>query len=201
MTDRLQKQMDFLLEIDKAKSIFRQTYLADGTRKENDAEHSWHIAIMAFTLQEYFGDDIDVLKVIKMLLMHDIIEIYAGDTYCYDAVGYLDKAERELASAKKIYALLPEDQRDEYMALWREFEAEESPEAAFAVILDRIQPLLIHFAAEGKSWREHGIHRSQVMKRNAFTFAHAPAEIQAFVLHLIDESVKRGYLAEDEPNT
>lgn len=163
---RFQKQMDFILEIDKAKNIFRQTYLSDGKRKENDAEHSWHAAIMAFVLAEYFGEDVDVLKTMKMMIMHDLIEIYAGDTYCYDEAENATKEEREMAAADKLYSLLPEDQAEEYKSLWLEFEAKESAESRFCEILDRLQPSMLNFATKGLSWKEHDIHLEQVLKRN-----------------------------------
>lgn len=162
---RFKKQMDFILEIDKAKNIFRQTYLSDGKRKENDAEHSWHTAVMAFVLAEYFGD-VDVLKTMKMMIMHDLIEIYAGDTYCYDEEGNTTKEEREAAAAERLYSLLPEDQAEEYKALWLEFEAKESAESRFCEILDRLQPSMLNFATKGLSWKEHDIHLDQVLKRN-----------------------------------
>ena len=190
---RICKQMDFILEIDKAKNIIRQTYLSDGVRKENDAEHSWHTAIMAFVLAEYFDKNIDVLKVMKMMLMHDIIEIDAGDTYCYDEKAALTQADRERKAAERIYSLLPEDQAREYMDLWLEFEGKETPESKYCAILDRLQPSVLNYANKGVSWKEHGVCFGQVMGRNAVTL-NGPEEISSYFKNLIDNAVENGYL-------
>ena len=152
--ERLKKQMDFILEMDKMKSIMRQTYLANGERKENDAEHSWHLALMCGILAEYSNEPIDVLKTMKMVLLHDVIEIDAGDTYAYDTEGNKTKRERELKAADRIFGLLPEAQQKEYRGLWDEFEAMETAEAKFANMLDKVQPLLLNNASDGKSWVE-----------------------------------------------
>ena len=159
MKERLKKQIEFILEIDKMKNLYRQTYVLHEDRKENDAEHSWHLAIMAFMLSEYSNKSIDVLKVMKMVLIHDIVEIDAGDTYCYDEKGYTTKAEREETAAQRIFGLLPEDQRDEYYSLWREFEDSETNEARFAAVLDRLQPLMLNYTKKGISWQEHEIYK------------------------------------------
>lgn len=193
MSERFEKQMKFLLELDKIKGIYRQTYLADSSRKENDAEHSWHACIMAVVLAEYFDKDIDLLKVIKMMLMHDVVEIYAGDTYCYDSKGYEDKDEREMASAQKVYGLLPDDQKEEYIKIWREFEDGETKEAKFCAILDRVQPTMLNNAADGISWKEHGIKKEQVLKRNEVTFS-GPKEIADYMKNIIDGAYERGIL-------
>ena len=193
MSGRFQKQMDFLLEIDKIKEIYRQTYIADASRKENDAEHSWHSCIMAIVLAEYFDEDIDLLKVIKMMLMHDVVEIYAGDTYCYDDKGNEDKEEREMASAHRVYGLLPDDQKAEFMAIWREFEEQKTKEAVFCAILDRVQPTILNKAANIISWQEHGIRKEQVLKRNAITFS-GPEEIASYMKNLIEKAAEDGYL-------
>jgi len=193
MNGRFQKQMDFLLEIDKIKEIYRQTYLADGSRKENDAEHSWHACIMAVVLAEYFGEDVDLLKVIKMMLMHDVVEVYAGDTYCYDAKGNEDKEEREKASAEKVYGLLPKDQKTEYIAIWREFEEQKTKEAVFCAILDRVQPTMLNKASDFISWKEHGIRKEQVLKRNEITFS-GPEIIAEYMKNLIENASEKGYL-------
>lgn len=166
---RLQQQFAFIQEIDKEKTIFRQTYLSDASRKENDAEHSWHMAVMALILSEYANEQIDVLKTVSMILVHDLIEIYAGDTYAYDTVGNNDKAEREIKAADKLFALLPEDQRDKFRALWDEFEEGVTPEAKFAITMDRIQPLMLNNASGGRSWQEHGVKSAQVYGRNKTT--------------------------------
>lgn len=191
-SERFNKQMEFLLELDKVKQIFRQTYLADQSRKENDAEHSWHACLMAVVLAEYFPE-VDLLKVIKMMLFHDVVEIYAGDTYCYDNKGYEDKELREQASAEKIYGLLPAEQKDELIAIWQEFEEGESPEAKFCAILDRVQPTMLNNAAKGISWVEHDIKKEQVMKRNAVTFQ-GPKVIGEYIQNIIDSAYLNGYL-------
>jgi len=191
-SERFDKQMEFLLELDKIKQIFRQTYLADKSRKENDAEHSWHACLMAVVLAEYFPDA-DLLKVIKMMLLHDVVEIYAGDTYCYDTKGYEDKALREQMAAQKVYGLLPTEQTDELIALWQEFEEGESPEAKFCAILDRIQPTMLNNAADGISWVEHNIKKEQVIERNAVTFQ-GPEIIGEYIKNIIDKAYLKGYL-------
>ena len=163
---RLEKQFDFCREIDKEKFIGRQTYLSDGKRKENDAEHAWHMAIMAILLNEYANEEIDVLKTVTMLLIHDLVEIDAGDTYAYDEEGKKTKKEREERAAERIYGLLPQDQ---LRRLWEEFEAWETPEAKFAHAMDNIQPIMLNAATDGRSWEEHGVHLSQILGRNQHT--------------------------------
>lgn len=163
---RLKKQIQFIVEADKVKNIFRQTYLADGRRKENDAEHSWHLALMAVLLKEHMNEDADVARVMIMVLIHDLVEIDAGDTYAYDEKGAQTKREREVKAAERIFGILPEDQGRYFRELWEEFEAYETPEAKFAHLLDNFQPILLNDASGGKSWVEHGVHKSQPMKRN-----------------------------------
>lgn len=193
MKERIKKQLEFIYEIDKAKNIFRQTYVSNCERTENDAEHSWHLAIMAFVLSEYVGDDVDVLKTIKMVLMHDLVEIYAGDTYCYDVEANMDKEEREKKAAEKIYGLLPKDQYDEYKSLWEEFEKVETKEAKFAAMLDRIQPIMLNYGTDGRAWKEHGIYRDQVEKRNKVVFD-GPKEFSEILTAILDLAVEKGYL-------
>lgn len=163
---RLEQQITFLIEIDKVKNVFRQTFLADGKRKENDAEHSWHIALMAILLKEYVKEEVDVLKVVTMVLIHDLVEIDAGDTYAYDGEGMKSKREREVKAAERIFGLLPKDQGDYFRALWEEFEAYETGDAKYAHLLDNFQPLLLNDASGGISWREHEVKKSQIYKRN-----------------------------------
>lgn len=163
---RLEQQIQFLVEIDKVKNIFRQTYLANGNRKENDAEHSWQIALMAFLLKEHVEEPVDVMKVIIMVLIHDLVEIDAGDTYAYDASGADDKREREEKAADRIFGLLPKDQGIYFRELWEEFEAYETANAKYARLLDNFQPVLLNDASGGKSWAEHGVKKSQIYKRN-----------------------------------
>lgn len=167
--ERLAKQFAFLREIDKEKQIFRQTYLSDGTRKENDAEHAWHMAIMVFLLSEYANEEVDILKIIRMLLIHDIVEIDAGDTYAYDEAAKATQHERELVAAERIFGILPKDQGEELFALWKEFEIGESEEAKFARVMDNIQPMMLNDATDGKAWLEHEVVLSKVLKRNAPT--------------------------------
>ncbi|WP_294750399.1 HD family hydrolase [uncultured Ruminococcus sp.] len=193
MKERLKKQIYFILEIDKMKNLYRQTYVLNDDRKENDAEHSWHLAIMAFMLSEYSNHTIDVLKVMKMVLIHDIVEIDAGDTYCYDEKGNSTKAEREETAAQRIFGLLPEDQRDEYYMLWREFEDSKSNEARFAAVLDRLQPLMLNYTKKGISWKEHGIYKEQVINRNKEYFSQSD-EIAELILSLIDDAAQKGWL-------
>ena len=167
--ERLEKQVTFLREIDKEKQIFRQTYISDGTRKENDAEHAWHMAIMVFLLSEYANEEFDILKTIRMLLIHDIVEIDAGDTYAYDEVAKATQHEREQLAAERIFGLLPKDQGEELLHLWKEFEAGVSKEAKFARVMDNLQPMMLNDATDGKAWLEHEVVLSKVLKRNVPT--------------------------------
>ena len=167
MNDRLKKQMNFILEIDKLKAVKRQTYLSDGVNKENDAEHSWHLAMMCLLLNEYANEKIDVLKTMSMVLIHDIIEIDAGDTYAYDEAGNQTKSEREKKAADRLFNILPEDQADMMMKLWREFEERKTPEAKFASAVDRVQPTMLNDASGGKSWKEHSVKVSSIINRNS----------------------------------
>lgn len=193
MDDRLRKQLDFLLEIDKEKEIYRQTHILGGSRRENDAEHAWHMAIMAFVLQEYANEPVDVLRVMKMVLMHDLVEIYAGDTYAYDEMGKESQRERELAAADKIFGMLPEDQEQEFRAIWEEFEEKKSPEAKFARMLDNYQPLSLNNANQGGDWRAHNVARSQVEKRNEISKEGSQLMGQV-IADIIEENVRKGNL-------
>jgi putative hydrolase of HD superfamily len=190
---RLEQQINFILEVDKIKNIVRQNYLSDGSRKEDDADHSWHLALICAVLSEYSNEKIDLIKTITMVLIHDIVEIDAGDTYAYDATGNVSKRERELAAAERIFNLLPEDQAVYMRSLWYEFEENATPEAKFASTLDHIQPFLLNAASDGKSWKEHGITFSQVMKRNEVT--HEGSEVLwEFQYELMQQQVERGNL-------
>ena len=191
---RLKEQLTFLVEIDKLKGIVRQTHLLETPRRENSAEHSWHIAMMALLLCEHAGEEIDQLQVLKMLLIHDIVEIDAGDTFCYDLEGATDKEQRERKAADRIFGLLPRDQGNELRALWDEFEAQQTPEAKFAGAMDRLMPLLHNYHSEGKGWIEHAITRSQVVERNKHIKA-GSAMLWQYASEIIDESVEKGYLA------
>lgn len=166
---RLDKQFEFIREIDKEKLIGRQTYISNGERKENDAEHAWHMAIMAILLSEYANEEIDVLKTVTMLLIHDIVEIDAGDTYAYDEDAKKTQKQREEKAADRLFNLLPEDQADKFLKLWEEFEASDTPEAKFAHTLDNVQPTMLNAATNGKSWEEKRIHLGQILGRNNIT--------------------------------
>ena len=194
--ERLEKQIRFIVEADKVKNIFRQTYLADGERKENDAEHSWHLAMMAVLLQEHMKEKADLVKVMTMVLIHDLVEIDAGDTYAYDEKGAQTKWEREVKAADRIFGLLPEDQGTYFRELWEEFEAYETPEAKFAHLLDNFQPLLLNDASGGKSWKEHGVHRAQPMKRNE-RIPETSETVWEKMLEIFDKHVECGNLLED----
>lgn len=167
--ERLEQQFAFLREIDKEKMIGRQTYLTDAVRKENDAEHAWHMAIMTLLLSEYANEEIDVLRTISMLLIHDIVEIDAGDTYAYDMEAKKTQRQREERAAERIFGMLPSDQREKMRALWEEFEACETREAKFARSMDNIQPMMLNAATDGKAWEEHEVRLSQILKRNQRT--------------------------------
>ncbi|MBH8564084.1 HD domain-containing protein [Nostoc sp. CENA67] len=193
--NRLTQQIQFIIEIDRLKLVLRQTSLTDNSRRENSAEHSWHIAMMALTLAEYAPEGVDISHAIKMLLIHDLVEIDAGDTFCYDVQGNQNKAEKEAQAALRLFELLPADQARELRSLWDEFEAGETPTAKFAAALDRIQPLLHNQQNGGGTWRIHSIRRDQVMKRVAPVETGAP-QLWPFVLQLIDECVVAGYIKE-----
>ena len=193
MDERLKKQMDFLLEADKLKFITRQTYLSDGKRKENDGEHSWHLALMAVLLSEYSNEKIDLVKVITMVLIHDMVEIDAGDTYAYDAVGNQSKREREVKAADRIFNILPQDQAEKFRQLWEEFEAYETPEAKFAHVCDNVQPLMLNDATDGRAWREHDVKKSQVLQRNRRT-GEGSQVLMEYINRILDKNVESGNL-------
>ncbi|MCI8583417.1 MAG: HD domain-containing protein [Dorea sp.] len=189
--ERMSRQLEFLMEIDKVKNIFRQTWLADGNRKENDAEHSWHLAVAAFLLKEYAAQEVDVLKVILMVLIHDLVEIDAGDTYAYDAKGAETKRAREEAAAERIFGILPEDQGLYFRELWEEFERYESADAKYAHLLDNFQPLLLNHESGGLSWREHGVKKSQIYKRNEKIEETSP-QVWEKMKEIIDQHIQLG---------
>lgn len=210
--ERLKKQLEFLLTLDKLKNVYRQTYilcddLPQGSkefddnfkekkplpRRENDAEHSFSLAIAAAVLAEYSNEPVDITKVMKMVLVHDAVEIYAGDTYCYDDEGAKTKKERENAAAEKVFGMLPEEQGREYRELWDEFERNDTPEARFSNAMDRIQPLLLNYSREGYSWKEHGVSSEQVRKRFD-TVKDGSAELGRMVDDLLDKAIENGFL-------
>ena len=195
--ERLKKQMAFIREIDKEKQIFRQTYISDGQRKENDAEHAWHMAIMTFLLSEYANEEIDVLKTIRMILIHDIVEIDAGDTYAYDDAAKATQHEREEVAANRIFGMLPEDQGQELRALWEEFEAGETKEARFARTMDNVQPLLLNDATDGKAWEEHEVPLSKILKRNERTARGSEVLWEYSRDELIKKNVEAGHIIKD----
>ena len=169
MEERIKKQLAFSLEIDKEKNILRQTHLSDHGRRENDAEHAWHMAVMAYILKEYANESVDIARVMIMSLIHDIVEIDAGDTYAYDEEGLKTQKEREKKAKERIFSILPEDQREELTALFDEFEANETPEARFAHAVDNLQPLLLNDSNEGGDWKEHQVTSEQIYKRHNMT--------------------------------
>jgi putative hydrolase of HD superfamily len=193
--DRLARQLQFILEIDKLKSVYRRTYLIDGTRSENSAEHSWHLAMLALILAEHANEPLDVAKVVKMVLVHDIVEIDAGDTYIYDAQG--DKVERERVAADRIFGLLPADQEAEFRGLWEEFESGATPEARFAAALDRFIPQLHNYHTQGRSWKEHGITAERVLTRNV-EMSHGSVTLWEWTQTLIERAVSEGLLPKNE---
>ena len=193
---RLEKQIAFLIEVDKVKNIFRQTYLADGKRKENDAEHSWHLALAAVLLKEHMAEDVDLGRVMTMVLIHDLVEIDAGDTYAYDMEGAATKREREVKAAKRIFGILPEDQGIYFRELWDEFEEYETADAKYAHLLDNFQPLLLNDASEGKSWEEHGVHKSQVCRRNE-RIPDTSEIVWEKMLEIMDKHIAEGHLKAD----
>ena len=192
---RLQHQIAFARELDKLKEVTRQTYLLSESRRENDAEHSWNLAMLVLLLHEYApAPGIDVARTVSMVLLHDVVEIDAGDAYCYDEDARRRHAELERAAAERLFGMLPADQADEFRGLWDEFEARATPEARFAAALDRFQPLLNNLFTGGRSWREHGVRAPEVLTANAHMQEGAPA-LWAFVRELIQEAVDRGELA------
>jgi putative hydrolase of HD superfamily len=192
--DRLARQIRFIVEADKLKEILRQTLLTQSRRRENDAEHSWHLCLLAIVLAEHANTpDLDVPRVLKMLLLHDLVEIDAGDTYAYDTAGQAGQHEREARAADRIFGLLPADQTAEFRALWEEFEARRTPEAKFAAAIDRFQPMLLNCLTEGAKWREHGVTSDRVIARNRH-IADGSAELWTYAGEMIEAAVAAGHL-------
>lgn len=165
VSQRLKQDIEFIVELDKMKSIFRRTSVIGEDRQEDDAQHSWHISVMAMILSEYANEDIDICKVIKMLLTHDLVELYAGDTFCYDNIGNMDKRDREVKAADKLYGMLEEDKGKELRALWDEFEDQKTHEAKFAASMDRLQPMLSNYNNNGGTWKKHNVAKKDIYKR------------------------------------
>jgi len=191
---RLARQVRFIVEVDKLKEIFRQTLVTQSRRHENDAEHSWHLCLMVLVLAEHANvPALDVLRVLKMLLLHDIVEIDAGDTFAYDTARMAGQHEREARAADRLFGLLPADQAAEFRALWDEFEARATPEAKFAAAMDRFQPMLLNCLTEGAAWRMHGVTSDRVLARNAH-IADGAAEVWAYAARMIAQAVASGHL-------
>ena len=194
--DRFRRQIEFILEADKLKNVLRKTILMDRSRRENSAEHSWHIALTVLILSEYTKDlDVDLFRVMKILLVHDLIEIDAGDTYCYDDQGRKDQDRREKKAADRIFNLLPADQATTLRELWDEFEERKTPESRFANALDRLQPFLHNYFTEGQTWQENNIRSAQVKSRMQPVDDGAPV-LWKYVSSLIDDGVKKGFLGD-----
>ncbi len=191
---RLAQQLRFLIEIDRLKAIVRRTYLVDGSRRENDAEHSWHLAAYAIVLAEHAAPGVDLLRVVKMVTIHDVVEVDAGDTFLYDEAANADKAERERRAADRLFGLLPGEQGAEIRGLWEEFEARRTAEAKFAAALDRVQSLMNNLATQGRSWREHGVTADRILARNRHIGEGAPA-LWEYVRAALAEAVAEGWLA------
>ncbi len=193
--DRFKQQIEFILEVDKLKQVLRQTILMDKSRRENSAEHSWHIALTVMVLSEYARDaDIDFFRVMKILLVHDLIEIDAGDTYCYDDQGRKDQGQREKVAADRIFNILPPDQAGTFRDLWDEFEERKTPESRFANALDRVQPLLHNYFTRGQTWQDNDIKSDQVKSRMQPVDDGAPA-LWNYVSALIGDAVKKCFLS------
>ncbi len=195
MDERLKKQLEFSLEIDKEKNIFRQTHLSGHGRNENDAEHAWHMAIMAYLLQEYANEKVDIAKVMLMCLIHDIVEIDAGDTYAYDTEALKTQKAREDAAKERIFSLLPEDQKAELISLFDEFEENRSPESKYAHAMDNLQPLILNNSNGGGDWREHGVTARTVYGRQEKTRL-GSEKLYEVTDQIIQDNIKKGNLPE-----
>lgn len=195
MDSRIERQLAFALEIDKVKNVFRQTHLSENGRNENDAEHSWHMAVMAYLLKEYSNEEIDIAKVMLMCLIHDIVEIDAGDTYAYDAIGRKTQKARENAAKERIFSILPEEQKRELIALFDEFEECETAEARFAHAMDNIQPLLLNNSNNGSDWRGHNVTAAQIYERHSKTKS-GSQKLFEIADSIIQENIQKGNLPE-----
>ena len=199
MDERLERQLDFIRELDRLKNVRRQTWLMDASRKENSAEHSWHIALMAMVLGEYGpASEVNVSRVVQMLLVHDVVEIDAGDTFCYDEAAVSGQHAREQEAARRLFGLLPADIGSRFRDLWEEFEARQTPEALLANALDRLQPILNNYHTGGKSWQDNGISHDQVVARNRVMAEGAPM-LWRYVEKLLERAVAKGFLPPSAP--
>lgn len=192
-SEKIKNQIAFIIEIDEMKRILRMNLHADGSKRENDAEHSWHLAVMAMLLEEYCADKVDIGRVIKIALVHDLVEVYAGDTFAYDSKGYEDKEEREKQSADKLFGMLEPGQGAYFRALWDEFEAKETPEARYANAVDRLQPLLLNYLTDGHTWKLGDVHAPQILKRMDIIRTATP-ELWHIVEGIIATSIEKGIL-------
>jgi putative hydrolase of HD superfamily len=192
--NRLQQQIQFIREIDNLKHILRRTRLFNNSRFENDAEHSWHLAVMAIALSEYSNEPIDLNRVIKMVLIHDLAEIDAGDTFLYDDIRNSSTVQKEAEGAERIFGLLPKEQRDEFIKIWQEFEKRETPESKFAAAIDRLEPLLQNYFTQGYTWKQHNIHKAQVVNKNEPIISKGSSVLWEFARELIEKATSKGYL-------
>lgn len=192
--NRLQQQIQFIREIDNLKHVLRRTRLFNNSRFENDAEHSWHLALMAIALSEYSNEPIDLNRVIKMVLIHDITEIDAGDTFLYDDIRNSSTVQKEAEGAERIFGLLPVEQKDEFIKIWQEFEKRETPESKFAAAIDRLEPLLQNYFTQGYTWKQHSIHKAQVVNKNEPIISKGSSVLWEFARDLIDKAASEGYL-------
>jgi len=194
MSARLEQQVRFIVEVDRLKEIFRQTVCIQSRRPENDAEHSWHLCLMVIVLAEHANAaGLDVLRVLKMLILHDLVEIDAGDTFAFDAARMADQHAREAVAADRIFGLLPADQAQAFRALWDEFEARATPEAQFATAIDRFHPMLLHCHTEGATWRKHGVTQAKIIARNS-VIGDGSAAVWAYAEKMLQAAVDAGYV-------
>lgn len=194
---RLEQQFAFLLEIDNEKAVTRQNYIPSANRRETDSDHAWHLAMMTLLLGEYAAQPIDMLRTLTMVLLHDLVEIDAGDTFAYDEQAVRGQHDREAAAANRIFGLLPPDQRDALRGIWEEFEARRTPEAQFARAIDRLQPIMLNYATDGRAWREHGVRLEQILRRNAETGKAAPSLWDYAQTHFIEPGLQKGFIRDD----
>lgn len=192
-SEKIKKQIEFIITIDEMKNILRRNLVSDASRRENDAEHSWHLAVMAMILEEYSADKVDISKVLKIALVHDLVEVYAGDTFAYDVKGNEDKLDREIMAAEKLFGMLKDGQGDEIRALWDEFEAKETPESKYANAIDRLQPLILNYLTNGHTWKLGDVHAPQILQRMDIIRTATP-ELWHIVEGIISTSIEAGLL-------
>ncbi len=192
-SEKIKKQIEFIITIDEMKNVLRRNLVADGSRRENDAEHSWHLAVMAMILEEYSADKVDISRVLKIALVHDLVEVYAGDTFAYDVKGNEDKLDREIMAAEKLFGMLKDGQGDEIRALWDEFEAKETPESKYANAIDRLQPLILNYLTNGHTWKLGDVHAPQILQRMDIIRTATP-ELWHIVEGIISTSIETGLL-------